>query len=169
MSTSQVQGKPDFASLASKVGGRTDAAKGLIFFDFSGVPWTALHMEPDGGGQFPQSVVEGIDLPAYFEGMELQVLDFGSFNILNTRIPPGFKVPRHYHNMDQLVFVLEGSSVQGNKSMGRGEGYFTKAEQPYSITAGPDGLTWMEIRSESLANLQTIWLDTDPKRWVHAV
>ena len=165
---SQVHEDTDFAALASSVDAAREVAKGLVFFNFAETPWFPLHMEPDGGGEFPDVIVENVDLVKYYEGMELQALDFGAFNILNVRIPPGFKVPRHHHNIDQLVFVLEGSSVQGNKSMGRGEGYFTRAGNPYSITAGPEGLTWMEIRSQTLTDLTTTWVDLDPAHWVHA-
>jgi hypothetical protein len=165
---SQVNEDTNFSALASRVDAARDVAKGLVFFDFAETAWFPLHMEPDGGGEFPQSVVDGVDLVEYHKGMELQALDFGAFNILNVRIPPGFRVQRHYHNIDQLVFVLEGSSVQGNKSMGPGEGYFTRAGNPYSITAGPEGLTWMEIRAQSLTDLTTTWVETDPARWRHA-
>ena len=40
------------------------------------------------------------------------------YNILQTKVPPGFNLPRHRHNIDQLVFVMEGSAIRGIESSG---------------------------------------------------
>jgi quercetin dioxygenase-like cupin family protein len=137
------------------------------FFDLSSAPWVDVDIPSDGGGHFPEPVAEAIDLHEFFEGMAIQAIDCGAYNILQTRIPPGFVVPRHRHNSDQLVFVMEGSAIQGNRELQVGEGWSTPAGNPYGIQAGDRGLTWLEVRTTPLSGLTTDWLETDPQRWTH--
>jgi hypothetical protein len=138
-----------------------------VFFDLATAPWTPVVIPPDGAGRFPPEIVAAVDLSRYFQGMEVQPVDCGCYNMLQTRVPPGFHVPRHRHNTDQVVLVVAGSMLQGRKEMRVGEGYATPAGNPYSLTAGPEGLTWLEVRTTPLAQLTTEWLDTDPARWEH--
>jgi quercetin dioxygenase-like cupin family protein len=145
-----------------------DRAK-TLFFDLEQAPWFPVDIPTDGGGAFPEEIVGHVDLHEYFIGMEVQPIDCGGYNILQTRIPAGFKVPRHRHNSDQLVFVMGGSAVQGNRELRVGEGWSTPAGNPYGIQAGPNGLTWLEVRTAPLGVLTTEWLETDPNRWVHGL
>jgi len=138
-----------------------------LFFDIGDAPWFPVDVPVDGGGQFPDEIVGKVDLHEYFKDMEIQPIDCGGYNILQTRVPPGFNVPRHRHNTDQLVFVMEGSALQGSRELGVGEGWFTPAGNPYGIQAGPRGLTWLEVRTTPLAELTIEWLETNPIRWAH--
>jgi hypothetical protein len=151
--------------LFSRVTG--DQTSKTIFFDINTAPWVAVNVPADGGGRYPPEVAAVVDLHEYFSGMEVQAIDCGGFNILQTRVPAGFNVPRHRHNTRQIVFVMEGSAMQGNKELPVGEGWSTPAGNPYGIQAGPGGLTWLEIRADPLSGLTTEWLERDPARWVH--
>jgi hypothetical protein len=42
--------------------------------------------------------------------------------------------------------------------------YFNHA---YSVTAGPEGSTVFEIRSEPITELTTVWAERDPAKRVH--
>jgi quercetin dioxygenase-like cupin family protein len=138
-----------------------------LFFDLNDAPWVPVDIPVDGGGAFPREIVGQVYLHEYFNGMEVQVTDCGAYNILQTRIPPGFKVPRHRHNSAQLVFVMQGSAIQGNREIKVGGGWSTPPGNPYGIQAGPQGLTWLEVRTVPLSELETLWVETDPRRWVH--
>jgi hypothetical protein len=144
-----------------------DRVSKTTFFDLNTSPWIPVDIRPDGVGRYPAEVAAAVDLHEYFSGMEVQAIDCGAYNILQTRVPAGFNVPRHRHNTAQLVFVMEGSAMQGNKELPVGEGWSTPAGNPYGIQAGPAGLTWLEVRSHPLSGLTTEWLEHDPARWVH--
>ena len=152
-------------------GGLDGKSKKSMFFDLNEAPSVKVIFDPDAPGAgrgYPQRILDEVDLVQFYEhGMEIQVIDCGGFNVLQTRVAPGYHVPRHKRNLDQIVFVMEGSAMQGNKEMLPGEGWSTPANHPYNIVAGPKGLTWMEIRSEPLSSLTTTWLEDDPARWVH--
>lgn len=143
------------------------AVSKTMFFDLGKAPWVKVDMPVEGVESMPESIRGKVDLHAFFDGMEVQAIDCGSYNILQTKVPPGFNLPRHRHNTDQLVFVMQGSAMQGNKEMGVGEGWCTPAGNPYGIQAGPEGLIWLEVRTTPLSKLTTEWLETDPARWVH--
>jgi quercetin dioxygenase-like cupin family protein len=152
-------------------GGLDGKSKKAMFFNIQDAPWIKIVFDRDAPGAedgYPKSILEGVDLVKYYQhGMEVQPIDCGGFNILQVRVAPGYYLARHKHNVDQLVFVMEGCAIQGNKELLPGEGWFTPANNPYSLVAGPQGLTWMEIRTEPLASLTTTWLEDDPARWVH--
>jgi hypothetical protein len=44
----------------------------------------------------------------------------------------------------------------------------TPAGQTYTVTAGPEGLRYIEIRTAPIEELQTIWDESNPGRWTHA-
>ena len=77
--------------------------------------------------------------------------------------PPNFRLPRHWHDCDQIVFVLEGSMSTGNKQLRPGEGYYTRAGATYSFTAGPRGVRFMEFRP--VTNFRTVFVEDNPTRW----
>jgi quercetin dioxygenase-like cupin family protein len=144
-----------------------DSRTKTTFFDLSSAPWVPVDMPVDGSGHFPSEIVGEVDLHEFFVGMEVQAIDCGGYNILQTKIPPGFNVPRHRHNTDQIVFVMAGSAIQGSRELGVGEGWSTPAGNPYGIQAGDRGLTWLEVRTTPLSALTTEWVEKDPRRWVH--
>lgn len=79
------------------------------------------------------------------------------------RFPPHFSFPRHWHDSDQIIYVLEGLLIQGNRVMHPGEGYFTRAGVPYTFTAGPAGVKFLEFRPKT--EFRTVMVDEDPERF----
>ena len=109
-----------------------------------------------------------VDLHAFHEGTcKAQTLyaDFehDGISLGVYTFPPNFSFPRHWHDCDQIVFVLEGSVSTGNKQLRPGEGYYTRAGATYSFTAGPRGVRFMEFRP--VTNFRTVFVEDDPKRW----
>lgn len=141
-----------------------------IFFDLNEdiewVPQDGYGPDGEGLGVIPESLKGKVDFGAYFNGQHwTHYTKSGPFHLLRIKFEPNFNLPRHYHNMDQVVFVLKGEAWQGNRRFGPGEGWSTPAEQPYQVAAGPDGLELVEVRHEPLENLTTHWLEENPDRW----
>lgn len=68
----------------------------------------------------------------------------GQFTLIETRVPPGDRVPRHvHHRMDECFYVLSGSySVQcGEDTFEASPGTFVFLPRgvPHAYQAGPDG------------------------------
>jgi quercetin dioxygenase-like cupin family protein len=150
-----------FSALSGAAGNKT------TFFDLGSAPWIPVDHPADGGAGYPDEIRGKVDLHEFFDGMSIQAIDCGAYNILQTKVPPGFNVPRHKHNSPQIVFVMQGSAFQGNREFHVGEGWSTPAGSPYGIQAGAEGLTWLEVRTVPLSQLTTQWMETDPARWVH--
>lgn len=95
-----------------------------------------------------------------------------SFNLNGLRCAPNFSVPRHHHNLDELIVVFGGEfhvnwgadGEEGSRTIGPGEFWISKAGTPYLMTAGPQGVTYMETWPEPMAKLETYWHDAG---WVH--
>ena len=67
-------------------------------------------------------------------------------SLLGVRYAPNAEIPRHKHDVAQIVVVLEGELHQGNRAFGPGQGYYTPAHGPYAIKAGPAGVRVIEFR-----------------------
>jgi hypothetical protein len=142
----------------------------FIPFNLDEVTWTKVKVSSD-GHEFegvPETLHGKVDFEAYHDfGMWTAYIDAGGFNLLGVKMVPNFTIPRHHHNVHQLVLVHEGEVWQGKRRFVPGDAYFTRAGHPYSITAGPEGCTVFEIRAEPLADLQLFWDEDDPAKWVH--
>ncbi|HKE77497.1 MAG TPA: hypothetical protein VKB57_28005 [Acidimicrobiales bacterium] len=144
--------------------------KRFLTFDLNDLEWQQVTMSTDGteSGNIPDSLVGKVDMKAYYEhGMWTTFVDAGAFNILGVKLAPEFTIPRHHHNLHQLVLVHEGEVWQGRQCFKAGEGYFTRAEHPYTVTAGPEGSTSFEIRFDPITELTLVWDDVEPEKWVH--
>jgi mannose-6-phosphate isomerase-like protein (cupin superfamily) len=95
-----------------------------------------------------------------------------SFNLNGLRCAPDFAVPRHHHNLDELIIVLAGSftvrwteeGTDRSRTVGAGGFWVSRAGTAYQMTAGPTGVTYTECWPEPMANLLTWWHD---EGWVH--
>ena len=91
------------------------------------------------------------DLSGLVAGEETTVLFKGEgqsgFSLVKARWGRGYRLPRHTHSADCLYFVLAGEIVMGSRTLAAGDGFFVKAESPYTYTAGPDGAEVLEFRT----------------------
>lgn len=147
--------------------GRGGSGKGLVFFDRHELP-DILVEGAENLIEVPDSIRENVDLASYFENTTwFQPLvvqpEANGFSLVAYRFAPNHTTPRHYHDGDQIVFVLEGEVRLGNRKLGPGTGYFTAAGQTYSITAGPEGARIMEFRS--VTEFRTVFVEDKPERW----
>lgn len=81
------------------------------------------------------------------------------------RVKPGFTIPSCHHNLGQLVIVLDGDievaygREKGAQTIGATEFWVCEAGTPYSVTAGPQGATYVESWDGPMALIETYWHD----------
>ena len=80
------------------------------------------------------------------------------YSLLCVHYAPNAQIPRHRHDVAQIVLVLEGEAWQGNRRFGPGAGYFTPAGSAYAVKAGPEGVRLVEFRHSPLT-FETDWLE----------
>lgn len=155
------------AQVFEKIAGAA-SGKRLQFFDSNSMPDIAIE-SAEQYCEYPENIPDKVDLHAFHAGTcQVQTLhadienDGISLGVYS--FPPNFTLPRHWHDCDQVVFVLEGAVSVGNRQLRPGEGYYTRARATYSFTAGPRGVRFMEFRPVS--NFRTVFVEDDPQRWV---
>ena len=70
----------------------------------------------------------------------------GGFYTQVVRMPAGFTAPVHSHDHSEVFMVLEGSCTFDHEPMTRFDLAVVEADQAYSFTAGPDGLSFLVVR-----------------------
>jgi mannose-6-phosphate isomerase-like protein (cupin superfamily) len=88
------------------------------------------------------------------------------------KVVPHFTVPRHMHNIDETIIVFKGEYKIEYGDPAKGEYvtvkpgcFFTsRAGTPYTMTAGPEGVTYIETWGVPVTQLKTVWYDVG---WVH--
>jgi len=122
----------------------------------------------DGGGLLSDAPV---DMDATFGGnMSFSTKIDRAFNMNGLRCKPGFTVPKHHHNLRELIivfggeFTVEDGDTGESRTVGPGKFWISDAGTPYTMTAGPEGVTYIETWPEPVSNLETTWHDVG---WVH--
>ncbi|WP_024793581.1 cupin domain-containing protein [Tomitella biformata] len=116
-----------------------------------------------------------VDFVATFSGnmfVTTKPIEMSRFNRNPLRVLPGFVVPRHHHNMDEMLFVLAGEySIEYDEGdelrtakVRPGEFFISRAGTAYTMTAGPEGVTYIETWPRSVTELETFWHDFG---WTH--
>jgi mannose-6-phosphate isomerase-like protein (cupin superfamily) len=83
------------------------------------------------------------------------------------KVVPNFLVPRHLHNIDETIIVLAGEykiefgdPAEGKFVIVKPGNFFTsRAGTPYTMTAGPEGVTYIETWGVPVTELKTVWYD----------
>jgi quercetin dioxygenase-like cupin family protein len=72
----------------------------------------------------------------------------GGFYSQYSVFPPGFTVPLHSHDHDEMIIVLEGSltMLDDGPTLGAHDSMVLIGGHEYGFTAGADGMTFMTIR-----------------------
>jgi hypothetical protein len=111
-----------------------------------------------------------VDMPATFaDGMFLtsKPIDVPGFNRNPLRVRPHFRVPRHHHNLPEMILVFRGTYIIGYeedgkevaRTVGPGEYFISRPGTPYTMTAGPEGVTYIETWPVPASHLHTWWYD----------
>jgi quercetin dioxygenase-like cupin family protein len=107
-----------------------------------------------------------VDITATFDGaMWHSTAVEPAFQWRGRRIRPGFTVPRRHHNFRQLTIVVGGSAdveYDGEaRRVGPSEFWVAEAGVPCTVTAGPQGVTYLECWNGALALAETYWHDDE--------
>lgn len=132
-----------------------------------GLTQTSPNQWWDGGGFLataPVDVAKTFD-GAWFASTNVEA----AFGMRGRRIRAGFTVPTRHHNLRQLMVVTSGElniTHDGDQKLQLTIGGFWIAEAgtAYSLTAGPEGVTYIESYPQALSTVETVWHD-DPN-WV---
>jgi quercetin dioxygenase-like cupin family protein len=157
------------AEVFGNLGSEQSSGKRLQFFDVHATPVVSV-VNAEQYCEYPESITESdVDLHAFHENTcDMQILyadaENDGLSLGAYTFPANFTFPRHWHDSDQIIYVLEGVLRHGNKVMHPGEGYYTKAGATYSFTAGPAGVKFLEFRP--VTNFRTVMVEDDPARWV---
>ncbi|ODU06022.1 MAG: hypothetical protein ABS81_05770 [Pseudonocardia sp. SCN 72-86] len=111
-----------------------------------------------------------VDFAATFgESMDVTTkpIDVPRFNRNPLRVEAGFTVPRHEHGCDEMIFVFQGEyHIEHGypddvvvTRVGPGDFFLSRAGTPYTMTAGPEGVTYIETWPVPVRELTTSWHD----------
>lgn len=75
--------------------------------------------------------------------------------LFEVKFPPDTVVHVHAHLRDEIIDVLGGEMLAGNRSLLPGSTVFVAAETLYGFTAGRDGLTILNFRAVADKSLLT--------------
>jgi quercetin dioxygenase-like cupin family protein len=73
----------------------------------------------------------------------------GGFYSQYAEMAPGFEVPLHSHDHDEMIIVLAGGCTlgDGGPTLKAHDSMVLKANRPYGFTCGPAGMSFLTIRS----------------------
>jgi mannose-6-phosphate isomerase-like protein (cupin superfamily) len=111
-----------------------------------------------------------IDYEATFGGnmfTSSKPLDIPAFNRNLLKTVPNWTVPRHLHNIDETIVVFQGEyKIQYDDPAENkfvivkpGNVFVSRAGTPYTMTAGPEGVVYIETWGVPVTNLKTVWFD----------
>jgi hypothetical protein len=102
--------------------------------------------------------------PDMARGDEVKVLfNFPGFSLTHVWFKNDYPLPRHSHNCDCLYYVIAGSLKLGTEELGPRDGFFIRADVPYSYRPGPEGVELLEFRNATnfdfklLADGEAFW------------
>ena len=77
----------------------------------------------------------------------------GGFFMNRSVLPPGFRVPLHQHNHNEMLVVLRGGCEfdDGFASLSADDTIVINANTRYGFTCGPDGMEFLTIRTGEAA------------------
>jgi quercetin dioxygenase-like cupin family protein len=128
------------------------------FFRLDDVPWPEL----DGGGAAsPDAPAPPRELVAAARrsGARRKFLarGEGGFHSQYSEFPPGFTVPRHSHDHDEMLVILAGTAtmLDGGPTLGAHDSMVLIGGYEYGFTAGPDGMKLLTIRTGAASTTLT--------------
>lgn len=100
----------------------------------------------------PWIVPEGVDPNDAGEALEKKALAQGAAGFYNqvVRCPPGWVIPVHSHDHDELFVVLRGSCEVDGEHLVPFDTASLPARLEYGIVAGPEGLDFMVVRTAAV-------------------
>jgi quercetin dioxygenase-like cupin family protein len=70
------------------------------------------------------------------------------FFMNHSELPPGFEVPPHQHDHDELLVVVEGGcTLDGTTTLGPNDAVVITGGHTYGFVCGPEGMRLLTIRT----------------------
>ena len=104
--------------------------------------------------------IGGNDHPAIQRGLKLMyesgntggasvrvLFDSPGLHVSYVWFKSGFPLPLHSHDVDCFYQIIAGSMKVGTEELGKGDGMFVPAGVPYTVTPGPEGVEFLEMRT----------------------
>jgi mannose-6-phosphate isomerase-like protein (cupin superfamily) len=66
--------------------------------------------------------------------------------LFETQVPPNAEAAVHCHEEDEIMYILDGEMILGNRSLRRGGSMFIAAQTMYGFKAGPEGVSFLNFR-----------------------
>lgn len=67
--------------------------------------------------------------------------------LFEAQILPHAVAAPHCHVEDEIIYILDGEMLLGNRSIGRGASVFIAAHTIYGFRAGPEGVKFLNFRT----------------------
>lgn len=109
------------------------------------IRWTRIR---DRGGDPPPKVFSQLAASELDSSMTFH--EFGSANELQLaelEYVPGAEAVMHKHDDDEIIYVVRGVMLFGNKVLNAGSSVYIPGNTYYSFTAGADGLRIVNFRA----------------------
>jgi hypothetical protein len=111
---------------------------------FDHIPW---HVPPTDSAELDLAT----EAPADGPGRKFLAQDEGGFYTQAVRIPANFAAPAHSHDHPEVFMVLEGDCNFNGETMQRFDLTVVEAREPYSFTAGTNGVQFLVVRRAKAA------------------
>ena len=66
--------------------------------------------------------------------------------LFESQVPPNTVAPIHSHEQDEIIYILEGEMLLGQKSLTKGSSLFVAANARYGFQAGAEGVRFLNFR-----------------------
>ena len=76
------------------------------------------------------------------------------FSLTHVWFKKNFPLPLHSHDANCLYYIVAGTLRLGDKTLGKGDGFFIPSDMPYTYRAGPDGVQLLEFRNADRFDFQ---------------
>lgn len=127
------------------MGGVTDDAN-PVFFRLDEVPWE----DDRASGAVPAGMLDEADRRGG-GGRKLLAAGEGGFHSSYSVVPPGFVMPAHRHDTDELVVVLAGACEWDDGSaLEAGDTVIIPAGTVHGYTCGADGMTLLTVAHDAI-------------------
>ena len=100
--------------------------------------------------EFERAVASGLG-----DGEQVRlVFSTPGFSLTHVWFKKDFPLPLHSHDANCLYYIVAGSLRIGDKTLGKGDGFFIPTDMPYTYRAGPDGVELLEFRNADRFDFQ---------------
>ena len=100
--------------------------------------------------EFERAVASGLG-----DGEQVRlVFSTPGFSLTHVWFKKDFPLPLHSHDANCLYYIVGGSLRLGDKTLGKGDGFFIPSDMPCTYRAGPDGVELVEFRNADRFDFQ---------------